>query len=66
MVGRLGIYLAVVQLTYTLGLLSHICFLFHLTLGTFSFWQLSTGVLTEPAPCSLGPGKECTGDVILD
>lgn len=37
-VGRLGIYLAVVQLTYMLGLLSHIFFLFYFMLGTFSFW----------------------------
>lgn len=66
MVGSLGMYLAVVQLTYMLGLLSHICFLFHLMLGTFFFWQARTGGLREPAPCSLGSGKECTADVILD
>lgn len=66
LVGCLGIYLAVVQLTYTLGLLSHICFLFHLALGTLSFWQASTGVLRQPVPFSLGSGKGCTGYVILD
>lgn len=66
LVGCLGIYLAVVQLTYMLGLLSHICFLFHLKLGTLSFWQESTGVLRQPVPFSLGSGKDCTGYVILD
>lgn len=50
MVGRLGIYLAVVQLTYMLDLLSHIFFLFHFTLGTFSFWQASTQILRARDP----------------
>lgn len=62
----LGIYLATAQLIYTLGLLSHICFLFHLMPGTFSFWQASREALQEPVHCSLRSGEDCTGNVILD
>lgn len=49
-----------------LGLFSHICFLFYLTLGTFSFWWVSAEALWEPVCCSLGSGEDCTSDVILD